>query len=574
MNSSTASSGPADCGAVTRQALSLIEARFPGVPSSGGRPDRAHVRIAAQQLPGVLALLRHHPAMAFDQLTALTAVDLSGLAAEHPFDLIYQLRSGVTGQRLQVTAGVEEPAAPLPAASEHWPGSPWLEREVQEMFGLRFAGPGRSQRLLTPPWLAAHPLLKSYPLSGRGEREAARQRGAVEPEAPAEGSVLDLPGAIGPDAPPLRIRLRLNDERVEEAGVAPGLAHCGYEKLAETLSYHQQPVAAERVSCADPTAGALAVILAVEALLQVEAPPRAAAIRRALAELSRLRSHLRWVARLARTAGYGQAAQVAATQAEGAAELHQALTSRRRMAGTLRVGGVSDDLPEGGAAAASAFVAGLGGALRHLRALWTDARSWARRAGGLGAMAGEWAATRGVTGPDLRACGVDGDLRRELPYSGYDHVDLDVPTASGGDVRDRCNLRLLEVQHSAGLLAAACNNLPAGPIVVDDYKTSPPPRTGAWTHIEELIHHMGLWMDGHGLRPPAGAQVYRPVEAATGELGVFLLSDGTDRPYRLHLRSPSLHQAQILPHLLRGASLEDVPVIVASFGIDSAEMDR
>lgn len=561
-----------DRGGAIGEVLALIRERFPGIPAAAGRPTAAHVRLAVEQLPGVLALLRHHPSLDFDQLIDLTAVDLSGVSGDHPFDLVYQLRSLGRAHRLQVTAEVGQPDASLPSAGEHWPGARWLEREVHEMLGLRFAGPGRAERLLTPAHFNGHPLLRGFALTGDGgERQAAADG---EPEPGPAGSLLELPAGVGRGPVPLRVRLHLDDEQVVEAEVEPGLAHSGFEKLAEHLGYHQLATAAERVTDADPASGALAAVLAAECLLQVEVPPRARRIRLVLAELSRLHSHIEWLARLARVAGFGQAAALADGGAEAAADLQQLLSGRRRIPGVLRVGGVAADLPEAMPSAMTEFLEGLRRSLGRLRVLWVGTRSWDRRARGLGALAPDRAIAWGVTGPDLRATGVCEDARRSLPYCGYEEVDFEVPVGAAGDAFDRCAVRLAEIEQSARILETACRDLPGGPVMIDDYEVSQPPPGGAGTHVEELIHHMELWMDGHGLRPPPGSQVYQPVEGATGELGIFVLSDGTGRPYRLHLRSPSLMQAQVLADLLRGVHLEDAPVVVASLGICAAEMDR
>jgi len=557
--------------------LSVIEQRFPGSPDATGRPDGACVRLPAAQLSGVLALLRRHPDLDFDQLVALVGTDLSGLAGSGSLELTYLLRSTGRGHRAQVCVDIGDAAAPLPSAADHWPGSVWLEREAHEMLGLPFSGAGTGERLLTPTWFGAYPLRRDYPVGGRGERAVAA---GEEPGAEPRPGALQLVAGVGGEPLPLHVQVRLDGEWVESAAVKPGLAHSGFEKLAEHLGYHQLPLATERVTAADPAAGALAAALAVESLLRVEVPPRARCIRLALAELSRLRSHLEWLGRAARAAGFDAAAAAAARAAEAAADVHQLWTTRRRLAGTLRVGGLVADLPEGAAAAAQELARRLPAEVARLGALWLDTRSWTRRACGLAPLEASVAVAWGVTGPDLRACGVEDDTRRNAPYSGWADLELPAPetataTASGaGDVRDRCAARLAEIEQSGRVLATLCGDLPEGDVAVDDYKVRPPDQGGAWTHAEELMHHMALWMDGHGLRPEPGAQAYLPVEAATGELGLFLHSDGTGRPYRAHLRSPSLRQAQVLPQLLCGAHLEDVPLIVASLGICAAEMDR
>ncbi|MFH1569435.1 MAG: hypothetical protein ABIL09_15675, partial [Gemmatimonadota bacterium] len=393
------------------------------------------------------------------------------------------------------------------------------------------------------------------------------------PDEPGAGADLVL-GPVGGPGFQFRLRLELVDEVVAGAAVEPGYLHSGLDKLAESLGYHQLPSVLERVAGPDPVAAGLAVVLAAEALLGVEVPPRARRLRILCAEISRLQSHLSWLVRQARAAGFDQAAAVAADVAEAVADLSQGLTGRRAPFDVLRVGGVTIDAPDGLASAVSVCLAEVRAGLRQVRGLWLASRAWQRRVQGRAVLGAGEAAAWGVTGPALRAAGIGEDVRRSRPYGGYEELDFEVAAGASGDLADRCGVRVAEMEQGACILEQVSADLPAGPVAVDDARISPPAPGPGRTSAESVIHHAELWMSGHGLRPTAGARVYLPVEGAGGERAVYLVSDGTACPHRLHLRSPSLMHAQVMPRLLIGLALDEVVPAAVSLDVCAAEMDR
>jgi len=557
---------------VDRRAVKAVCQRLPEAVrlQPAGRPA---VVARADHLIDVLTLLRHQPDLQFDQLVDLTAVDLAGPHSENDLTVVYQLRSLRLGHQLQLETQVRAGAG-LATATGVWPGANWPERELFEMFGVTFEGHPDLRRLLTPEWLGGFPLRRGYPLRGS---EARLSHVGPPTDEPAMGETtragLDL-GFLDPASPDLRIHVELDGETIVRTTVEPGYQHSGLEKLAEHRTYLQLVPLTERLSQAAPFAAGLAYVLAVEEVLAIEVPSRGQHFRLILGELTRLCGHLSWLARQAWAAGYAVVRQLAIAQREALAQLLGALTGDRAGVGVLRIGGMGLDLPGEFAGLLPPAMASLHQACTQIDSLFMKDRSWVRRSRGSGAMEREDAIAWGLTGPALRAAGVAEDVRRSAPYLSYTDYDFDIPVGACGDVYDRCAVRLQEMEQSARILKRAAEVIPRGPVRVADYGITQPPHDEVGAQMEPLIHHFQRWMEGHGLRPPAGTQVYRPTEAHTGELGFYLVSDGTDRPRRLHLRPPSLYHAQILTFLLPGTRLGDAAALVASLDVVAGEMDR
>lgn len=536
-----------------------------------GRPA---VTAGADGLIDVLTLLRHHPDLQFDQLVDLTAVDLAGPASESDLTVMYQLRSLGRGHQLQLEAQLRSGAG-LSTATALWPGANWPERELFEMFGITIEGHPDLRRLLTPERLDGFPLQRRYPVQGQGD---------LTPHvvAPGDGPVSSEGARMGLDLGPLdqmspadmRIHIDLDAETITAVAVEPGYHHSGLEKLAESRTYLQLIPLTERLSHPAPLATGLAYVLAVEEILGIEVPSRGQHFRLILSEIARLCGHLSWLARQARSAGHAVVRQLAIDQRDTLAQLLEDLTGHHAGLGVVRIGGMCLDLPGELGALLSPPLASLRQACDQTDSLFMRDRGWIRRSRGSGVTERVDAIAWGLTGPALRAAGVAEDVRRSAPYLPYPEYDFDIPVGSCGDVYDRCAVRLQEMEQSARILAQAAEAVPPGPVSVADYGATQPPHDEVGAQMEPLIHHFQRWMEGHGLRPPAGAQVYRPTETHTGELGFYLVSDGTDRPRRLHMRVPSLYHAQILTSLLTGTRLGDGAALVASMDVVAGEMDR
>lgn len=579
-----------DGGVSVGEAAIILEERFPDSVLAEGK---AALMVAAGPAIEILRFLRADGRLCFDLLADLTAVDRSRLRWEGGgrqgrFALVYQLYSTSRGQRLRVEVPLD--GGGPDSVTGIWPVADWLEREVFDMFGIRFSGHPDLRRLLTAD-LVHWPLRKDYPIQGLGEREQVLRGGvgevgnrgesAVWPESDSleageeEAEIAVVP--LGLQHPTgrggLRFWVAVEGDRVLRGVVDPGWVHAGFEKLGEHRTYLQMVPVAGRLSPLSPFCSGLAFVLAAEALLGLEAPRRGQYLRVALNELARIGSHLACLGEQARTAGAQPASMRAADQRERLGELIARLTGAHDGCGFLRIGGVREDLPEDGAEQAERFFAGLAPALDELGAL-ADSRIWIERTRGLGVISAAAAVAWGLSGPVLRGAGVARDVRRDEPYSAYGDFDFEVVVGSAGDAGDRYRVRLEEVAQSCRIVAQALGQLPDGPCAIADAKIVPPDREQVGTQVEALIHHFALWMDGHGLQPSAGVQAYVPTEGAEGELGFFLVSDGTDKPYRLRARTPSFAHYQYFPRLLEGMALAEVDSVLASLNVSPEEVDR
>ena len=355
----------------------------------------------------------------------------------------------------------------------------------------------------------------------------------------------------------------------------PGYAHSGIEKLSESLTYMQGLVTCARLNDQAPHSASLSLAMAVEAMLGIEVPPRGSYQRVVISELSRLAGHLSWLSIQTETAGEDRVWRQAMQLRAAVLYTMDRLTGVGMGTGLLAIGGQAADFPadfkECGLALSSSVrvvVARLHGQLMGNR-LWRDL---VERVAELSAVeAADW----GLTGPTLRACGTQSDLRKTEPYLAYGDLDFDVIVGSNGDALDRCRVRMEEMIQSASLIEQALRSMPAGPWRSEDPRVFPADNSAqVRERVEVMIRHMQLWTEGHGLRVPAGVEFYQATESPNGELGVFLCADGTDRPYRLHLRSPSLLNFQVAGGLIAGLPIEQARQALCSLNIVPSEMDR
>ena len=512
------------------------------------------------------------------QLVDLTAIDhlradalggaAPGSAVAGRFELLYHIAAPAREWRLQLSLGVDATGS-VPTVTDLCPAATWPERELFDLFGIEFDRHAGLERLLLPPEAAGHPLRKEYPLDGKAERWQLVTCGVAAAASDAKSPRLELATSASADRS-LRIVIDSDGETIETAHPIPGYAHSGIEKLAEAVAFNQFVPLAERLATSSSFAHSLAYVLACERILDVEVPARATAIRVILAELTRIGDHFTWMAGQSAAAGDENAIDAALEAADEVAEVMLSLSGARTAVGVTRVGGVVCDFPD-------SISATLVAALRSCRVSAAVLRQstrhpdWRRRCDGLGAVSERAAIAWGLTGPALRASGVECDVRREEPYLSYAECDFDVPIGTGGDVSERAGVRLEEIVESTRIVEAVAASLPGGPVRSENSRVTPPEPSDS---PETLIRHFELWMDGHGMQPDVGATAYVPTETARGEFGCLLVSDGTDKPYRLHMRSPSLMQFQILGPLLRQQRLEDAAAIVASMDVSAGEMDR
>ena len=557
-----------------------LATRFPGkfepVRPPGSEPYAA---VAREHLRPILARLRDESG--FEFLLDLTAVDRAGLeprAAEWRFSVVYHLGRIRGGRRFRVAARVPRREPLLPSVSDLWASARWAEREVAELFGIRFESHPDPRRLFLPDDCPGAPLRKDHrPAAAPPEtlaREAARA-GALDPEGggaglvPLEGA-RPAAGLFGdPGAP--RVRVRLSAKRIAASDVEVGFGHSGFEKLAEALSYRQGLVAAARLSAEGAFERCLGWALAIERILGLEPPPRATVLRTILSEVSRIASHLRAVSRGLFEAGLPfEGARLADRVAALREEVSDAAPGGDPAA-SVRIGGFSADASPEFPSRLRAFAAAALEAAGAIDREFARSRLLKRRLRGAGAVGPREAVRLGLSGPALRASGVAYDVRRAAPYGDYGRYEFEVPTQAEGDARARHLQRIEEARASAGILEQALEALrglaPPAPVALED-------KARIRESCAALIRHVKLAIDGGSARPERGAEVFSSTEAPAGELAFYVVSDGSPRPYRLHLRSPSFYHAAAIPALIAGATEDEARAAVASLGLIPGEIDR
>ncbi len=393
------------------------------------------------------------------------------------------------------------------------------------------------------------------------------------PDAIANGEELVL--NMGPQHPSthgvLRVVLRLDGEVVTSARPVIGYLHRGMEKIAESVTYHQFIPYTDRLDYLAPLSNNTGFALAVEKLLGVEAPPRAQGIRVIICELSRISAHLLWLGTHALDLGAASVFFHTFRERETLYNLFELLTGTRLTTSYTRVGGLFCDLPPGFVEGTQRFLAEFPSKVDEWERLLTRNRIWMERTQEIGVIGRQDAIDLGLTGPNLRASGVEWDLRRAEPYCGYEQYEFEIPIGAAGDVYDRYLVRMEEMRQSTAILRQALERLPGGPVNIDNLKIRLPEKEDVLTRMEELIHQFILVTEGF---PAPAGEVYRAIEAPKGELGFYIVSTGGKSPYRLHIRSPSFVSLQAVPRLVVGRSISDVIAIIASLDPVMGEVDR
>ena len=380
---------------------------------------------------------------------------------------------------------------------------------------------------------------------------------------------------MGPQHPSthgvLRLLLELDGEIVVNCIPDVGYLHTGIEKNMEAKTYAQAEVMTDRLDYLNTTGNNLAYSMAVEKLVGLDVPVRAQAIRVILVELQRIASHLIWLG----TTGLDVAAMstflYCFRERESIMDILEMCSGQRMMTTYIRPGGLWRDVPVEFEAAVRTFIKMFPRRVDQYEALLTRNPLFLDRTLSIGKVTAEQALNFGMTGPPLRATGVNWDLRKARPYSGYEQYDFVVPTRTEGDVYARYIVRIEELRQSLRIVEQAMDKLPLGPIRSNNHKFVPPPRSEIGVSMEALIHHFKLWTEGYSA--PKGS-VYSAVESPRGELGFFIVSDGGPKPYRVHVRTPSFDNLQALPLMAKGVLVADLVAIIGSVDIVLGDVDR
>ena len=388
----------------------------------------------------------------------------------------------------------------------------------------------------------------------------------------AEPMVLNM----GPQHPSthgvLRVILELDGETILSAKSVIGYLHTGIEKSCESKTYSQCITLTDRIDYLAPLSNNLGFCLAAEKLLGIEVPRRAQYIRVLLTELTRITSHLVWLGTHAIDLGAMSVFLYSFREREEIMKIYEYVSGQRMMTSYFRIGGLALEPPPGWLDKVQRVIDAMPGHVDEYEDLLTKNRIWLARTQGVGLLSAADAIAMGASGPLLRASGVAYDVRRAFPYSSYDEFDFNVPTQTAGDCYARYQCRVAEIRESVKIVRQAMDKIPSeGPFRAEVPGIIPPSREEMKTSIEGLIYHFKLFTEGFA--PPPG-EVYQAIESPRGELGVFMVSDGSPKPYRVHFRAPSFVNLQALPNLCVGRLIADAVACIGTTDIVLGEVDR
>ena len=529
----------------------------------------------------------------FDMLFDLCGVDerlrvyRSGMP-DADYTVIYHFLSIKHLNELRVKVALSESDLTLPSIHTIFPNANWYEREAWDMFGITFTGHPARFRILLPPTWEGHALRKDHPARATDmapfalsaerqdkEQEALRFKpeawGLKRRDKDTEFMFLNL----GPNHPSVhgvfRIVLQLDGEIIVDAVPEIGYHHRGAEKMAERQSWHTYIPYTDRIDYLGGVMNNLPYVMAVEQLAGIEVPERAKVIRIMMAEFFRISSHLVFYGTFAQDVGQLSPVFYMFSDREKLLRIVEAVTGGRMHPAWFRIGGVAQDLPEGWDTMVRDFIDWMPKRLDHYQKMAMDNSILQQRTQGIGIYTQQEALDWGITGPGLRATGVDFDWRRDKPYGGYDQFDFEVPVYHGGDCFDRARVRVDEIRESLKIIEQCLDNMPAGPYKAEHPLTTPPPKERTMMDIETLIHHF-LNVSWGPVIPAGECSV--TIEATKGNNMYYLTSDGSTNSYRTRIRTPSFPHLQQIPLISRGLLIPDLIAIIASIDFVMADVDR
>ena len=535
----------------------------------------------------------------FKQLIDITVVDYP--EKKQRFKIVYLFLSHEFNQRIILSYFINENEM-ISSLTSIFPSANWMEREVFDMYGVNFKDHPDLRRILTDYGFTGHPLRKDFPLTGHSEVRYSEEEKKVinEPvkleqnyrnfdyESPWEGTkyiktqstdndkkIKNLNLNFGPQHPAahgvLRLILELDGEVVEKADPHIGLLHRGTEKLIENKTYMQAVPYFDRLDYVAPMNQEHAFALAIEKILKIDVPIRAQYIRVMFCEIGRILSHILNVTTQALDVGALTPSLWGFEERETLMTFYERASGSRLHANYFRAGGVHQDLPAGLENDIAQFCEKFPKIINDLENLLTDNRIFKQRNVDIGIVSKDDALDYSFSGVMLRGSGVPWDLRKSQPYDCYEQMEFKVPVGKNGDCYDRYLCRIEEMKESVSIIKQCLSKMEKGPIKSLDGKITPPSKKDIKQSMEALIHHFKLFTEGY--RVPKD-EIYTAVEAPKGEFGVYLISDGSSKPYKCKIRAPGFSHLQSMDYLIRGHMLADVPAVLGSLDIVFGEVDR
>ncbi len=546
--------------------------------------DMITLQVSEDRIKDVLRFLKSETTQKFQRLEDLTVIDESARRKRESypdFTLIYHLLSFEPAGRLRLKVPLYGKNPVCHSVTDIWPSANWYEREVYDMFGVRFEGHPNLQRIIMPHDWEGHPLRKSYP--GRATQMPPYTHADAQKNQPLDGGfyvekaqkehrlVLNIgPHHVGTHGL-IRYIAALDGEEITDLKMEIGYHHRGVEKISERQTWHQFIPYTDRVDYLAGAANNLPYVMAVETLAAITVPERAQVIRVMLSEFFRLSNHLVWFGTYAHDVGAMAPNFYVFREREMIMDIVELITGGRLHPSWFRLGGVAADLPDGWKAAVDGFVKIFPRRLDEYEALIRKNPIFKARTQGIGRLTLKDAMEWGVTGPNLRACGLQWDLRKAFPYCGYENFDFEVPTATEGDCYARYLVRVEEMRQSLGIIKQAADNMPGGRCITDDYRYVIPQRKDMLNDIESLIHHFVNVTRGPKI--PSG-EAYAACEIPRGEQGYYVTSDGLGYSYRTRIRGPGFANVQVIPLMAVGETIADLIAIIGSFDYIMPDIDR